>query len=234
MIATAIEDHVSSRIGVLQDLLARSAKYQDDDVRAAQEKRLQRDIEILERMKQRANAIRTNETLSEKGMAEQLLQVARGTLKELSPLFDEADKADKRYIREYSEMTSVPELPAGKNEVVVLMREQELRQWLRTLPLESLMHLFIAAVQKGDVEFVRAVRTAPGPALLSADFIERVAKDHIAMTQKDKLVHLEGLDLVRQELREVSQMLKNWLLGYEPLQSTALPTKSLPASAAAR
>lgn len=218
MIATSIEDHVSSRKAMLEDLLARIAKYQDDDVRTGQEKRLVRNIEILDRMKQKANAIRTDTNLSEAGMATQLRQLAKATLGEFGPLFEAADSADKNYLSEYAELSKIPDAPAGRSEIATLLREQELRIWIRSLPLATVMMHYITAAQSGDTEFIRAVRTAPGPALLPVDFVERVERERLQMSQNDKLVRLESLDILRKELRGISEMLRNWLKGYEEVK----------------
>lgn len=218
MIATSIEDHVSSRKAMLEDLLARIAKYQDDDVRTGQEKRLVRNIEILDRMKQKANAIRTDANLSEAGMATQLRQLAKATLGEFGPLFEAADSAEKNYLNAYAELSKIPDVPAGRSEIATLLREQEIRTMARALPLHALMQNYLTAVRSGDMEFVRAIRTAPGPALLSVDFVERVERERLELTNGDKLVRLESLDILRKELRGIAEMLRNWLKGYEEVK----------------
>jgi hypothetical protein len=234
MITGIDEDHVGSRKAMLIDLLNRSAKFEDEDLRAQQELRLSRAIDILEKMREKSVGIRTNQNLSEKGVQEQLRQLAKDTLAALGPFFKEAETADATYIRAYGQLLKVPEAPEGRSELAVLMREQEIRTWLRTLALPSLMHTYIAAVRDNDVELIRALRNAPGSALLPPDFIERVARDHVKTTQNDKLIRLEGLDILRQELRDVSNILKTWLMGYEPVTFPTPSIKQAPASMAAR
>lgn len=234
MIATSIEDHIGSRKAMLEDLLNRSAKYKDDDLREAQEKRLRLYIHILDEMTQEADAIRRDLNLSEAGMWAKLRQLAKATLQKLNPLFEAADNIERSYASQYAELSKIPAAPAGYSELGTLAREQELRGWLRGLPVYSVMFIYLAAVQTNDVETLRAIRLSPGPSLLPVDFIERVTKDHLAMTQQDTLVHLESLDILRKELRGISEMLRNWLTGYEPVKFPTPPITQAPASMVAR
>ena len=216
-----IEDHVSSRKAMFEHLLANTAKYEDPDLRAGQEKRLRQNIEILDRMQQKANTIRKDVNLSEAGMATQQRHLMKASLGEFAPLFEAADNLDQAYIREYAELSKVPDAPAGRSELATLLREQEIRAWAHSLTMPGLMLHYYTAVQNGDAEFVRAVRTAPGPALLPIEYVERVERERLQMIQKDKLARLESLDTLRKELRGLSVMIQNWLNGYEEVKSLA-------------
>lgn len=225
MIHTSIEDHIGSRKAMLEDLLARIAKYQDDDIRTGQEKRLRQYIGILDGMKQQADAIRTDANLSEAGMATQMRSLAKDTLGAFGPLFDAADATEKNYHDQYAELSKIPDAPAGRSEIASLLREQELRVWIRSLPLPAIMLHYITAAQSGDTEFIRAVRTAPGPVLLPLEFVERVERERLQIAQKDKLALLESLDILRKELRGLAEMLRNWLKGYEEVKFPAAVIK---------
>ena len=231
MFTNAIEDHVSGRTAQLADLLNRSAKFRDDDIRTAQEIRLSRAIEMLDKMKAKSVLIRTNQHLSEMGMLEQLRQLAKDQLAAFAPLFKEAEVADETFVRANAQILAVPAAAEGRSELATLLREQELRGWIRGLPLASVLFVYIRAVEDNDIELIRAIRTSPGPALLTPDFVERVTKEH---TQEERLTRLESLDILRKELRDISQMLKTWLLGYEEPKFPTPPIKQAPASMAAR
>jgi hypothetical protein len=225
------EDHVGSRLALLKDTLARIEKFKDETVRVPHEVRLVRAIDVLSEMQTEATAIRTDPHLSEKGQAERFRASAKATLLKLRFFFEAAKSAEQEYLKSRAALYQVPKAPEGRSELDDLLRAQEVRTWLRSLPLSSRMFAYLSAVQRGDVEIVRAVRTTPGEPLLALEFIERVARD---AAPEDSRTHVENLDLLRQELADLSNMLKNWLDGYEEPKFSTPGRTPLPASAAAR
>ncbi|TKB74202.1 MAG: hypothetical protein E8D46_10145 [Nitrospira sp.] len=211
---TSIEDHVSSRRAMVADLLARSAKYQDEEVRQQQELRLARVLGILESMEVVFQGIRKNSNLSDAGKLEQFRQLAKEILGSLAWFFKDTVTADEAYVRAHGAILAVPAMPQGRSELADLLRAQEVRAWMRTLPRASVAFLFIKAVQNGDAEMIRAIRTAPGAALLDDNLIERIVKEN---TEEERLTRLASLDVLRNELRDLSSMLKSWLEGYKEI-----------------
>lgn len=228
---TSIENHVESRRALIVDALNRVAKYADPGIGQEQEVRLTRVLGILESMEVVFQGIRKNQNLSDAGKLEQFRQLAKEILGSLAFFFGAAKEADEAHARARGAIFAVPAMPQGHSEMKELLRAQEIRAWLRTLPRASVAFLFIKAVQNGDAETVRAIRTAPGAALLDDNLIERIVKEN---TEEERLTRLASLDVLRNELRDLSSMLRAWLEGYAEIKVQTAKIQPLPASAAAR
>ena len=226
--STAIENHVASRKALIMDTLARSVKYADSDIREQLELLLTRALVILDSMQVAFDGIRKNQHLSDKGQWEQIRQLAADILGALDFFFVAAKEADVVYTRAYSQLLAIPAAATGRSELATLIREQEIRTWLRTQPLYTVMFAFIEAVRTGDQETQRAIRTAPGAPLLPEVLIERVVKDHITQTAEQRMIRVQSLDILRGELRDVSHMLKGWLEGYREVKVVTPPITPVP------
>lgn len=126
-----------------------------------------------------------------------------------------ADELDQAYSRMEGIVYSVPDPPTkGTNEVVQFLREDSIRR--RWEPLSPAEHLarYQVAVQRGDIETVRAVRLAPGEPLIPDDIRERIDQQRVDLNNPKGMRRLRALEAARTQLNELADSLLGWLRGY--------------------
>lgn len=214
MITNSIVNPVPSRKAVLLRYQEQIATIEDDGIREGYEPTFPKAIAILDGMEKAVDAIRTNTTLSEKGMELKIVELAKATLKEFGWLFSKDDVAEAAYTRLRAILFALPDAPKGFTELELAFREQHLWTWLRSVPQPEAMQIYAMAVQHGETEIIRAIKRVPGRPLIPADFVERVDREHIEQTKPKEYLRLQSLDVLRQQLRTIATMLQGWLGSY--------------------
>lgn len=222
MFTNAIENPVPSRKGMLLQWLTFISKIHDDGIRGGYETTLRKAIEILDVMEKAVDVIRMNATLSEQGMGQKIAELGKATLKEFTWLFSKADEAEVAYTRLRAVLFALPDAPKGFTELELALREQYLWTWLQSLSEAECIKVYAMAVERGEVEIIRAVKRVPGRPLIPGEIIERVDREHIEQAKTKEYLRLQSLDVLRQELRTIASMLQGWLGSYG--QEVKFPT----------
>jgi hypothetical protein len=190
------------------------ASIADEDMRETQISTLRKGKDILESHATQEAAISVDPNLSEQGQTARLIELTKATLAKLMFLAERADEADTAYARAEAMVYAVPDPPKGANEVVQFLREDSIRRRLEPLSTAERMSKYLLAVQKDQIETIRAVRLAPGEPLIADEIRQRADRERFELINPKGFRRLKSLDVVRSQLHELSDHLVTWLRGY--------------------
>jgi hypothetical protein len=194
--------------------LDRVSSIADDDLREAHLATLRKAQDILEAHAAEEAAISVDPNLSEQGQVTRVRELAKRTQVKLMFLAEKADEADAAYPRAEALVYAVPDAPKGANEVVQFLREDSIRRRLEPLSVAERMARYQVAVQRGDVETIRAIRLGPGEPLIPDDVRERIDRQRADVANAKGMRRLRSLETVRSQLHELADSLLGWLKGY--------------------
>lgn len=198
----------------LKACLDRVADVGDDDLREAHVSTLRKATDILEAHAAQEAAISVNPDLTEQGQTARVRALAKQTLAALMFLAERADELDQAYSRMERVLSVVPDAPKGTNDIVQFLREDSIRRRWEPLSDAERIARYQAAVERGDVETVRAVRLAPGDPLIPDDIRERIERQRTDLNNPKGMRRLRALDAARSQLHGLADSILNWLKGY--------------------
>lgn len=150
--------------------------------------------------------------LSPEGKVQKLATLAERITPDFSFLgnvLQQADAARDRLTKLlYDPITAKPK----GNEIVIFLREQEIRQALRSASASERQAKFLLALEADDLETSRALLDWPGGPMISADIRRRGEEAYARRVNAPAWEKLQAVEYMREHLASLATQTGQWLM----------------------
>ncbi len=173
-----------------------------------------------------------NPRLTDEGKLAEALKIGPSVVGQFQNIANARGQADQAKARlEQFVFGPLTDAPKG-NELVQALRDQEIRS---SIGKKEAMASFLRAVDTGDLETVRALLLAPGPAWLTDEIIRRGKESFALRTNPEAWERIQYVEVLRDTLRVLAEAIAKWLLalGASPSEVEKATGVSVPQTAQA-
>ncbi|MGE0470724.1 MAG: hypothetical protein AB7L09_15450 [Nitrospira sp.] len=215
-------------LSVLKNFLVRTNTIADQGIRDGLAETLIKLGEILETHSGNENQIAMDTRLSDVGKDERIVELAKATLKRVLFVAQKAVDAQTAKARLEAVLFAVPDAPKGVNEIIQHLREAEIRTHLRSLEVGERFGEYLKALHAEDsteaTEVIRAVRLAPGVALIPEATRQKAERERVKAMKPVESTKLQSLEEAAEVLEALAEALLSWLRSYRAELPIGRPT----------